>query len=143
MNTSPIWYFVGSFVGRLIGLFPMNWMCMIWLNTYLFYWRLVLIMYLSLRAVMTRTLLHFPVSFLLEMDYKTCWTVVGYFLPMPRIQKMVLFLDGNKWLHGLLFAYWLIYDILWCSKYCVKMPMGILLGRKLILTSNISSLIKG
>ena len=77
------------------------------------------------------------------MDFKTFWAVVGYFLPILRIQKIVLFLAGNSLFHGLLFFDWVVYDIFWCSKYCATMPMGMPLGGKLALTSNISSLMKG
>ena len=33
--------------------------------------------------------------------------------------------------------------MLWCSQYCVTIPMGVLLGENFTLTSNISYLIKG
>ena len=59
--TSLIWSGVGGFVGRLI-FSPTYWMCMIWLNMHLSSWILVLKMFLSLRGVMTWTLLYFPVS---------------------------------------------------------------------------------
>ena len=96
-----------------------------------------------MRDVMKCTLLNFPVSFWLEMASKTFWTVVGSFLLMPRIQTLVLFLVINEWFHELLFYYWYIYDMLWCSQYCVTMTMGVNLGGKLTLTSNILPLIKG
>ena len=128
LNTSPILSGVGGFVGRLISLFPMSYMCLILLNMHLFSWRFVLIMPLSLQAVITRTLLYFPVGCWIEMDYKTCYDDVGYFLPMLGIQKNFLFLSGSEWFHGLLFSYWWIYYMLWCSHYCVIMPMGVSLG---------------
>ena len=53
---------------------------------------LALMMSLSLQAVMTCNLLYFPLIFQLEMASKTCWTVVGSFLPTLRIQTLVLFL---------------------------------------------------
>ena len=104
-----IWYGVGVFLGRLISLFPMAYMCLIWLNIHLFSWILVPMMSLSLQAVKTCTLLHFTVSCWLEMSSITCWTVVCYFLLIINIQTLVLFLDGYTRLHGLLFYYWEIY----------------------------------
>ena len=124
-------------------MFPISWMCLIWLNMHIFYWRLVLIMSLSMQAVMIYTLLNFSVSFWLDIASKIFWNIVGYFMPMMRIQKFVLFISKNAWFHGMLFADWDVYDILWCSEYCNTMPMGVPLGGKLTLTSNISSLIKG
>ena len=120
----------------------MSCMCLIWLNMHLFYWILVLMISSSLRAVMTCILLNFPVSFWLDMASITCWTDVGYFLPMLIIQKLVLSLAVNVWLHGIIFYDWEMYDMLWCSQYWVTIQMGLPLGRKLILPSNISYLIK-
>ena len=57
-----------------------------------FSWIFVLTMFFSMRYVMTWTLLHFPASFWLNRASKTFWTVVGYFLPMPRMHKLVLFI---------------------------------------------------
>ena len=131
------------FLVRLISLFLMTCMCLIWLNMHMFFWRLVMIMSLSLWSVITCTLLHFPVSSWLDMASKTCWTVFGSFMLILRIQKLVLFLSGNEWLHGLLFSDWDMYNMLWCSHYCVQIPMGLPLRGKLKFTSNISSLIKG
>ena len=76
-------------------------MCLIWFNMHLFPWILVLMMSLSLRAVIPCTLFHFPVSFWLEMAYRTWCADVGSFMPILRIQTLVLFLAGNEWLHGL------------------------------------------
>ena len=101
-----IWYGVGVFLGRLISLFPMAYMCLIWLNIHLFSWILVPMMSLSLQAVKTCTLLHFTVSCWLEMSSKTCWNAVAYFLKMLSIQELLLFLTGNEWFHGLLLSYW-------------------------------------
>ena len=143
LNTSPILSGVTGFLGILISLFPMAFMCLIWLNMHLFYWILVLIMYLSLQAVMTCTMLHFTVICWLGMSYKTCCTVVDYYLPMMRIQTLVLFLSWNALFKGMLFVDWEIYDMLWCSQYCVTIQMGVPLGGKLKFTSNISSLMKG
>ena len=67
----------------------------------------------------------------------------GSFLTILRIQTLVLFLVGTVWLHGLLFYDWEMYDMLWCSQYCVTIPMGVHIGGKLTFPSNISSLIKG
>ena len=143
LTTSPIWFGAGSFVGRIISFSPMACMCLIWLNMYLLSWRLVLMISLSMRDVITCTLLQFTVSWWLDMDSKTCWGVVGYFLPMLSIQTLVLFLAGNSWLHGLLFYYLEMYEMLWCSQYCVTIIIGFILGGKLTLTSNISYLING
>ena len=118
-------------------------MCIIWLNMNIFSWRLVLIISLSLRDVITCALLHFPVSCWIEMASKNCWAVVVSFLPMTRIQTLILFLSGKTWFHGLLFVDREIYDMMWCSQYCVTMSMGLSLGGKLALNSNISYLIKG
>ena len=137
LTTSPIWSGVGGFVGIMIIFSPMDWMCMIWFNMHLFSWRLVLIMSLSLRDVMACTLLHFNVICRINMYSKTCWAVVGYFLPTLRIQTVVLFLYVNACLYGIVFFDWEIYDMMWYSQYCVTMPMGVPLGGKLILTSNI------
>ena len=92
---------------------------------------------------MTCTLLNFTVSCWLEMASKISWTVVSYFLPILRIQTSVLFLAVNTWFHGLLFFYWYIYDMLWFSQFFVRIPMGVHIGRKLTLTSNISYFMKG
>ena len=100
-------------------------MCLIWLNMHLFSWRLVLRMSLSLQVVMECNVFNIHMSFWIEMDSKTRWTDVGSFMQMLRIQKLVLFLAGNSWLHGILFYYWDIYDMLWCSQYCVIIPMGV------------------
>ena len=114
LNTSTIWYGVGSFLVRPIMLFPIHWIFMILLNMDLRYWRLVLKMFLSLRDMMKCNLLYFTVSCWIEMAYKTCWNVVGSFLKMLRIQTLVLFLSVREWLHGMLFVDWEIYDMLWC-----------------------------
>ena len=118
-------------------------MCIILLNMNIVYRRLVLMIYLSLRAVMKCTLLNFPVCFWLDMASRTWCADVGYFLPMMSIQKVFLFIAVNAWFHGLLFSDWDMYDMLWCSQYCVVMPMGVPLGGKLTVHSNISYLIKG
>ena len=128
LTTSPIWYSFVGFVGRLISLLLMACMCLIWLNIHIFYWILVLMMSLSLQDMMICTLLHFPVNLLFDMDSKTCLTDVGYFMTMLRIQALVPFLYGNAWLRGLLFSDWDIYFMLWCSQYCVTIPMGVSLG---------------
>ena len=118
-------------------------MCLIWLNMDLFSWRFVLGVFLSLQDVMTWTLLHFLVSFWIDIDYTTCFTGVGCFMLIFRIQTFVRFISGTAWFHGLLFVYWEIYGVLWCSQYCDMIPIVVPLGEKLIWTSNISSLMKG
>ena len=142
-TTSPIWYGVGGFVGRIIRLLPISYMCMILLNINLFSWRLVMIMYLSLQVMMKCTLFRFTVSCWLDMAYRTFCDDVGSFLPMLRIQTFFLFIAGNAWFHYLLFYYWDIYDMLWCSYHCVVITMRVPLGGKLKVPSNISFLIKG
>ena len=97
---------------------------------------------LFLRSVMTWTLLHFTVICWLGIASRTCWDALGYFLPIPRIQTLVLFLYGKEWFHGLLFFDWEIYDMLWCSHYCATIPIGVPPGGKLTWPSNISSLMK-
>ena len=111
-------------------------MCLILLNMHLFSWTLVL-------TVIVCTLLYFSVSLWRYMYSKTCWTLVGSFLLMMRIHTWVLFIYGNSLFHGMLFYHWDMYDMLWCSKHCVTMPMGVPLSGKFTLTSNILSLIKG
>ena len=85
----------------------------------------------------------FSVSSWLGMCSENYWTVVGSFLPMMRIQSLVLFIAVKEKYHGLLFFDWKIYDVLWCSKYCDTMTIGVPIGGKFTLTSNISSLMKG
>ena len=65
----------------------------------------------------------------------------GSFLPMMRIQELVLFISRKAWFNGILFYDWLIYDMLWCSQYCDTITIGVPLGGILTRTSNISSLI--
>ena len=134
LTKSPIWYGVAGSVVRLISLFLMACMCLIWLNMDLFYWRLVLTTSLSLQDVMKCTLLYFTISFWHDMSYKTCWTVVGSFLKILRIQTLFLSIAGNAWLHGILFVDREIYYMLWCSQYCDTMTMGVSLGDKFTLT---------
>ena len=78
-TTSPMWYGVGGFVGMLISVLPISWMCLILLNMVLFYCGFFLVVILSLRSVITWTLLNFPVSCWLEKSSMTCCNVVGYF----------------------------------------------------------------
>ena len=137
LTTSPIWSSVGGFVGRLINLFLMDCMCVILLNMNRFDWRLVLMMSLDMQEMMTCTLLHFTVSFWIDMASKTYWNDVGSFLPMLRIQTLVLYLAVHTWFYVLLFSDWEMYDMLWCSQYCVTMQMGVPLDGKLTLPSKI------
>ena len=74
MTILSIWSGVGGFVGRLISLFPIAWMCLIWFNIDLFYWIFVLTMLLYLRDAVTWTLLHFPFSCWIDIAYITFWT---------------------------------------------------------------------
>ena len=143
MITSPIWYGDGGFVVRITSLFHFSCMCLIWFDIDIFSWIFVMKMLLSLQAVTTWNLLHFPGRFWLDTTSRTCFTVVSYFMTTPRIQKVVLFLYGNTCVHGLLFVDWYIYDILWCSQYFTTIPIGLTLGGKLTLTSNISYLTNG
>ena len=105
LTTSPMWFGTGGLSGILI-ISSIVWICLIWLNMRLFYWILFLKMSLSMWAVMTCTLLHFPVSCWLYMASKNSCTVVGYFLWIMSTQKWVLFLSGNSWFHGLLVVDW-------------------------------------
>ena len=125
MTKSPIWYGFGGFVGRLIIYFQIACMCLIWFNVDLFSWIFVLTMFFSLWDVMTRTLLRFPFSCWLDISYRKCWTVVGYFLTMLRIQTLVMFLYGEAWFLVILSVEWDIYDILWCPQYCAMVPIGL------------------
>ena len=124
-------------------MFPIYWMCMIILNMDIFDWILVLAVLLSLRAVMTCTLLYFNVSFWLDTAYKLFWNVIGSFIPIMRINKLVLFIAGMSWFHGILFFDWEIYDMFWCSQYCDTITIGLPLGGKLTWTSNIPYLMTG
>ena len=139
--SNMIWCWI--FLWIRISLFPIAWIFMILLNTDIFDWILVLTMFLSLRTVMTWTFLHFYVSCWLGMYYKPCWTVIGYFMIMLKIQTLFLFLYGKALFNGILFFDWEIYDMLWCSQYCATMPIWVPLGGKSTLTSNISFLMKG
>ena len=136
-----IWCWI--FLEKLMSLLLISCMCLTWLNMNIFSRILVLKMFLSLRSVMTCNLLYFTVSCLFELDSKVCCNGIGYFLKILRIQELVLFLSGNIWFHMILFVDWEIYDMLWCSQYFATMSTGVLIGGKLILTSNISSLMKG
>ena len=142
MITSPIWFGVGVFLGRLIGLFNIDCMCLILLNIDIFYWIFFPTIFFSLRSVMTWNMLHFPDSFWLDISSITCWKIIGYFITMLGIQKLVLFLDGKSCFHGLLFIDWEIYDMLWCSLYCATIPIGVRISGKSNLTSNISPFMK-
>ena len=110
---------------------------MVWLNVHLFSWRLVLIIYLSLWAVIRCTLLHFLVIFWLQMS---CCRLFYTNYEDPDISTVSIW---NAWFHGLLFSDWDIYDMLWCSHFCVTIPKGVTLGGKLTMNSNISPLMKG
>ena len=142
MTTSPIWSGVGDFLGRII-IFPYG------LDvSYLIQYKSVLLkiflaIFLSLQDVMKWTLLHFPVSFWLDIVYGTCWTVVGYFIKIINIYTLVLFCAVKSKFQGILFVYWEIYDMLWCSHYFATIPIGVPLGGKLSVTSNISYFVKG
>ena len=133
LTTSTILSYGWVFVGIIISFLQIAWMILIWFNMHIFYWGFVMIMCLCLRVVMACTLLYFPVSCVLDMDFKTFWTVLGSFLSMLSIQTLVLFLDVNSWLCCLLLSGWDVYDMLWCSKYCVTMPMGVPPGGKFTL----------
>ena len=54
-----------------------------------------------------------------------------------------MYLADEEWLHGISFVYWEIYDMLWCSYYCSKIPIGVPLGAKLALTTSILYLMNG
>ena len=97
---------------------PIYWMCLIWLNIDLFYWIFVLTMFLYIRAVITWTLLHFPVSCWIDIASRTCWTVVGSFLPMLRIHKFVLFLAGKARFQGLFFLMGYIWHVAMFTVLC-------------------------
>ena len=117
---------------------------MIWLNMDLFYWRFFLTMFLYLQDMMTWTLLHFIFTYWLDISSRMFWNIVGYFLPILRIKKIVvLFLASKALFHGLLLVDWEIYDILFCSKYCDTIQIWLSLGGKITRTSNISYLMKG
>ena len=115
LNTSPIWSGIGGFLWRLLSLLPISWMSLILLNMHIFYWIFVPIMFLSLQDVMKCTLLYFSVRCWLEIASKTCWTGVGSFMQILKIQKLVLFLAWNAWFRGVLFIYWEKYVMLWYS----------------------------
>ena len=143
MTTSPIWSGIGGSVGRIISLFLIYCMCMIWLNMDIFYWRFVLTIFLSLRALMAWELLSFRFSCWPDISSRTCWTDIGSFLSILRVQTLVPFFPGKALFQGLFFVDWEIYDMLWCSHYCATIPIRITLGGKLKLTSNISFFVNG
>ena len=95
----------GGFVVRLISLFTIYWMCIIWLKMDLFSSFFVKI-FLTLHDTMAWSLLHLPVICWLEMSSMTCCTVFGYFLPMFKIHKLVQIFAGDFRFHGLLFFDW-------------------------------------
>ena len=130
-------------LGRLIILLNISWMYMIWLNIDMFSWIFVLKIVLSLRAVIMWTLLHFYVSCWLDVASRNWWSFVGSFILMLRIYILVLFLARKAWFNGILIVDWDIYDILWCSQYCARMPIWLPIGGKLTVNSNISYLMKG
>ena len=90
MTKPPIWYGVAGFLGRLIIFFAVSWICLIWLNMYLFYW------WLYLRYVVTWILFNILVRCLLEISSMNFVTVVGYFLPILMIHTLVIFLAGES-----------------------------------------------
>ena len=142
LTTSPIWSGVGVFYSNTDYFFPIAWMCRVWLNVDLFSWRLVLKMFLSLRAVMTWTLFYFPVSCWLEIASKTVWTIAGSFMSLLRIHTLVQFFSGKAWFCGQLFVDWDLYYMLWCLQYCTTILIRVNFGGKSTWTSNISSLMK-
>ena len=118
-------------------------MCLIWLNINLFSWRSFLTIFLSLWAVITCTMLYSTVSFQLDIASRMFLTVVVYFIPILRIQTLVLFLAVKARFQGILFFDWEIYDMLWCSHYCATIPIWVFLCVNLTVTSNISYVMKG
>ena len=106
LTTSPIWSGVGVFLVRIMIFSPIAWMFIILINIDMFYWRIFLTMFLSLRDVMTWILLNFPVRCWLDISSMNCGTVVGYFLPIMRIHTLVLFISGKERLQGILFVDW-------------------------------------
>ena len=70
--------------------------------------------FLSLWYVMTLILLHLPLSCWPDTASMTCFTVIDYFLPMTRIQTLVLCIKGKAWFHGMLSFEWEIEVMLWC-----------------------------
>ena len=55
---------------------------------------------------MIGTLLKFPVSCWLDIASSTCWTVVGYFIPIISVHTLVLFLAVKEQFQGILFVDW-------------------------------------
>ena len=92
---------------------------------------------------MTQNLLHIPVSCWLYLCSRTFWNVIGSFIQMLRIHAFVMFCAVKARFQRLLFVEWNIYDMLRCSYYCVTIPIGLTIGRKLKVTLNVSSLMKG
>ena len=55
---------------------------------------------------MAQTLLNFSLSCWPDINYRTCWTVVGYFILIPSIDKLVPFIVVKLGLQGVLFVEW-------------------------------------
>ena len=67
--------------------------------------------------------LHMPVSCWLEMNYITCCNVVGSFLPILRINTLVIFLVVNVRFYGILIFECETYDMFWCTQYSPAIPI--------------------
>ena len=104
LTTSPMWSGIGGFVGRLMSLFPMVSMCLIWLNMDLFSWIFSLKIFLPLCYVTTWILLYLTLICWLDMASVTCCTDVGYFLPILIIHTLVLFILGSSLFYGIFFT---------------------------------------
>ena len=106
LTTSPMLSGVGGFLVRLITLFRIALIYLIWLKMDMFSWIFVIKISLSLCAVITWTILHMSVRCWPDMVSMTCNTIVGYFLTMLIIHSLVIFIEDTARFHGVLFVDW-------------------------------------
>ena len=83
---------------------PITLMCLFLLKMYLFSWIFVIKRFLYLRAVMTWILLNLSLICWLDIDTITCRNVVGFFITMVLIHKLVLFVAGKARYMGYYFT---------------------------------------
>ena len=55
---------------------------------------------------MTQILLHFTVSFWIDINYRTLWNVVGSLIETMKINTLVLVLTVKERLQGIFFVNW-------------------------------------
>ena len=102
-TTSPMWSGVKRYAGRLISLFQIACMCLILLNIDIFLGGFSSIYFTPFRLWWCG-----PCYILLYIfDWRqTCCSVVGYFIPIMRIQTLVVFIIYNDMFRGILLFDW-------------------------------------